>query len=173
MKNKGTKYGLGALAVVLLVWIDQWTKQLAQKHLMSGPYVIWDGVFELRYSINKGAAFGILQNQRVFFIISTCLVLAAILYCYHKIPATKKNIPLLVLCVTVMAGALGNFIDRLYLEYVIDFLYFKLINFPIFNVADCYITVSCVVFMLLMFFFYKEEDLDFFGKSNKQENTEV
>ena len=54
------KYGLGALAVVLLVWFDQWTKQLAQKSLMSGPYVIWDGVFELRYSINKGAAFGIM-----------------------------------------------------------------------------------------------------------------
>ena len=173
MKKIGMKYGFGALAVALLVWIDQWTKQLAQEHLMSGPYVIWDGVFELRYSINKGAAFGILQNQRAFFIISTCLVLAAILYCYHKIPVTKKNIPLLVLCVTVTAGALGNFIDRLYLEYVIDFLYFKLINFPIFNVADCYITVSCFVFMFLMFFFYKEEDLDFFGTSEKQESPEA
>ncbi len=167
------KYGLGALAVALLVAIDQWTKQLAQQHLMNGPYVIWDGVFELRYSINKGAAFGILQNQRIFFIVTTCLVLGAILYCYHKIPATKKNIPLLVLCVTITAGALGNFIDRLYLEYVIDFLYFKLINFPIFNVADCYITVSCFVFMFLMFFFYKEEDLDFFGKSHKQESADV
>lgn len=167
------KYGLGALAVALLVWIDQWTKQLAQEHLASGPYVIWDGVFELRYSINKGAAFGILQNQRIFFIISTCLVLAAIVYCFHKIPVNKNNIPLLALCVTVTAGALGNFIDRLYLEYVIDFLYFKLINFPIFNVADIYITVSCFVFMLLMFFYYKEEDLDFFGKSEKQESIEA
>ena len=167
------KYGLGALAVALLVWFDQWTKQLAQEHLAGGPYVIWDGVFELRYSINKGAAFGILQNQRIFFIISTCMVLAAIVYCFHKIPANKKNFPLLALCVTVTAGALGNFIDRLYLEYVIDFLYFKLINFPIFNVADIYITVSCFVFMFLMFFIYKEEDLDFFGKSEKQENLEA
>ena len=81
--------------------------------------------------------------------------------------------PLLALCVAITAGALGNFIDRLYLEYVIDFLYFKLINFPIFNVADCYITVSCVVFMILMFFYYKEEDLDFFGKTEKQESTEA
>ncbi|MBR6526855.1 MAG: signal peptidase II [Lachnospiraceae bacterium] len=171
MKNQGKKYGLGALAVALLVWFDQWTKQLAQEHLTAGPHVIWDGVFELRYSINKGAAFGILQNQRIFFIISTCLVLAAILYCYHKIPATKKNLPLLAMCVSVTAGALGNFIDRLYLEYVIDFLYFKLINFPIFNVADIYITVSCFVFMFLMFFFYKEEDLEFFGKNDKQESN--
>ena len=167
------KYGLGVLFTALLVWLDQWTKQLAVEHLKSGPYVIWEGVFELRYSINKGAAFGILQNQRIFFIITTCIVLAAIVYCYHKIPATKKNLPLLMLCVAIIAGALGNFIDRLYLEYVIDFLYFKLINFPIFNVADCYITVSCFVFMFLMFFVYKEEDLNFFGKSDKQENTEA
>ena len=90
------KYGLGVLFTALLVWLDQWTKQLAVEHLKSGPYVIWEGVFELRYSINKGAAFGILQNQRIFFIITTCIVLAAIVYCYHKIPATKKNLPLLM-----------------------------------------------------------------------------
>ena len=83
---------------------------------------------------------------------------------------TKKNMPLLALCVTITAGALGNFIDRLYLEYVIDFLYFKLINFPIFNVADCYITVSCFVFLFLMFFYYKEEDLNFFGKPEAKED---
>ena len=173
MKMICKKYGLGALAVALLVWLDQWTKQLAVKHLSDGPHVIWDGVFEFRYSINKGAAFGILQNQRIFFIIMTVTVLAAIAYCYHKIPVTKKNMPLLALCVAITAGALGNFIDRLYLEYVVDFLYFKLINFPIFNVADCYITVSCFVFMFLMFFVYKEEDLNFFGKSEKQESTEA
>ena len=172
--SKKAKYNwIGLISIAVLLGLDQWTKQLAVLHLKDqNPFVIWDGVFELRYSINKGAAFGILQNQRIFFIISTCLVLAAILYCYHKIPATKKNLPLLILCVSVTAGALGNFIDRLYLEYVIDFLYFKLINFPIFNVADIYITVSCFVFMFLMFFFYKEEDLDFFGKQDKKDRSE-
>ena len=167
MKNVGIKDGVGALAVAILVWLDQFTKQLAQTHLVNGPVVIWDGVFELRYSINKGAAFGILQDQRIFFIISTCAILGVIVYCYHKIPVTKRNIPLLALCVAITAGALGNFIDRLFLEYVIDFLYFKLINFPIFNVADCYITVSCFIFMFLMFFFYKEEELNFFSKKTK------
>ena len=156
MNKNGIKYGLGVLFTALLVWLDQWTKQLAVEHLKSGPFVIWEGVFELRYSINKGAAFGILQNQRIFFIISTCLVLAAIVYCYHKIPATKKNLPLLVLCVAITAGALGNFIDRLYLEYVIDFLYFKLINFPIFNVADCFITCGCFLLIAHMIFLNKE-----------------
>ena len=83
-------------------------------------------------------------------------MLAAIVYCYHKIPATKKNLPLLVLCVAITAGALGNFIDRLYLEYVIDFLYFKLINFPIFNVADCFITCGCFLLIAHMIFLNKE-----------------
>jgi signal peptidase II len=170
MKNQGKKYGLGALAVALLVWFDQWTKQLEQEHLTAGPHVIWDGVFDLRYSINKGAAFGILQNQRIFFIISTCLVLAAILYCYHKIPATKKNLPLLALCVSVTAGALGNFIDRIFNGYVVDFLYFKLIDFPVFNVADIYVTLATILLLYLMFFIFKERELDYILCSKKKWN---
>ena len=62
------------------------------------------------------------------------------------------------LSVFIIAGALGNLIDRVFLHYVIDFLYFELINFPVFNVADCYITVSMFVLAFLMIFYYKEED---------------
>lgn len=171
MKKIGMKYGVGALVAAVLVGIDQITKQLAQKYLMDGPFVIWDGVFELHYSTNKGAAFGILQDKRIFFILTTCLILAVILYFFSKIPATKKYLPLNAVCVTIFAGAVGNFLDRLRLEYVIDFLYFKLIHFPVFNVADCYITVSCVVFALLMFFCYKEEDFDFFHKGGEGSNA--
>lgn len=171
MKNLVKKYGIGALAAAVLIGLDQWTKQLAQTHLIDGPFVIWDGVFELHYSINKGAAFGILQDKRTFFILATCVILALIVYFYSKIPATKKYLPLNALCIGIFAGAIGNFIDRVRLEYVIDFLYFKLINFPVFNVADCYITVSCVVFAFLMFFYYKEEDLEFFHSKKEEENA--
>ena len=66
-----------------------------------------------------------------------------------------------------MAGAYGNFIDRLRLGYVIDFFYFKLIDFPVFNVADIYVTVSTIVFCLLLFFYYKEEDLERIVRSRK------
>lgn len=161
MRDKKIKYWVGALTAVLLVGLDQLTKQLAQKYLLDGPFVIWDGVFELHYSTNTGAAFGILQDKRVFFIICTCIILAVVLYFYTKIPATKKYLPLNAVCVTIFAGAIGNFLDRLRLEYVIDFLYFKLINFPVFNVADCYVTIACAVFAFLIFFYYKESDFDF------------
>ena len=66
-----------------------------------------------------------------------------------------------------MAGAYGNFIDRLRLGYVIDFFYFNLIDFPVFNVADIYVTVSTIVFCLLLFFYYKEEDLERIVRSRK------
>ena len=59
-----------------------------------------------------------------------------------------------------MAGAFGNCIDRIRLNYVVDFFYFKLIDFPIFNMADIYVTVSAVALILLVFIYYKEEDLE-------------
>ncbi len=174
MKNKGMKYGIGALAAALLVAIDQMTKYLAQKYLMDGPVVIWDGVFELHYSTNTGAAFGILQDGRAFFIVITTIILAAVLYFYIKIPAQRKYFPLNAVCVTVFAGAMGNFIDRVRLEYVIDFLYIRLINFPVFNIADCYVTLSCLAFGILIFFYYKEEDFAFLksGKDKEQEPSQ-
>lgn len=63
-----------------------------------------------------------------------------------------------------MAGALGNFIDRTLQGYVIDFFYFKWINFPIFNVADIYVTTAVILLLVLVLFYYKEEELDFIGR---------
>ena len=60
----------------------------------------------------------------------------------------------------LVAGAFGNCIDRIRLNYVVDFFYFKLIDFPIFNMADIYVTVSAVALILLVFIYYKEEDLE-------------
>jgi signal peptidase II len=68
--------------------------------------------------------------------------------------------PLQIVLVFLIAGAIGNLIDRCYLGYVVDFLYFKLIDFPIFNVADCYVTVSAVVLVALLLFYYREEDME-------------
>ena len=60
----------------------------------------------------------------------------------------------------IAGGAIGNSIDRMRLGYVIDFFYFKLIDFPVFNVADIFVTVSVVLLIFFILFFYKEEDLD-------------
>ena len=80
----------------------------------------------------------------------------------------KKFLPLRICAIFIASGAIGNVIDRVRLNYVVDFLYFKLIDFPIFNVADIYVTVAAVMLVILVCFYYKEEDLErIFSHSGK------
>ena len=131
-------------------------------HLKDKPaFSVIDGVFELNYLENRGAAFGMLQNQKGFFILISCIVLMAICYILFKMPEDKKYNIMHILLVLIASGAVGNMIDRIRLEYVVDFFYFVLINFPIFNMADIYVTVACVLLSVTLLFFYKDEDLDF------------
>ena len=67
----------------------------------------------------------------------------------------------------LIAGALGNIVDRLRFDYVVDFISFVLIHYPIFNVADCYIVVSAILLFLLFMFVYKEADLEFLSFRKK------
>ena len=161
--------GAALSAVALLTLLDQITKILAADRLADGPFVIIPGIFELRYLENRGAAFGMLQNQRIFFLVLTVVFLAVITYIYLKIPADRKYLPLRILSIIVTAGAIGNFIDRLVLVYVRDFLYFSLIDFPIFNVADIYVTVSAFVFFVLVLVYYKDSDLEFLSNKKDKE----
>ena len=79
---------------------------------------------------------------------------------YIRMPHTKHFLPLRICLVAIVAGAIGNMIDRVTLHYVIDFFYFKLINFPIFNVADIYATCASILLIILLIFYYKDEDID-------------
>lgn len=161
------EYLYAVLFVVLAVILDQFTKYMAVVHLKDKKAIpLIEGVFELQYLENRGAAFGIMQNQQTFFIVTTILIMAAIVYLYNKIPKNKKYYPLKVCMILVSAGAIGNLIDRMLNNYVVDFFYFKLIDFPIFNVADCYVVVACILFIFLILFYYKEEDLTFISLKN-------
>lgn len=156
--------------LVLLVALDQLTKMAAVIELKDKPpFVIWEGVFELQYLENRGAAFGVLQNQKVFFVIITVIMLIGITYVLIKMPLDKKYWLFDKTLIIMAAGGIGNFIDRLMNNYVVDFFYFTLIDFAIFNVADIYITVSCILFGFLVLFYYKEHDFDFlrFKKGEK------
>lgn len=168
-QRKRTTYYLAALIIALAgIFLDQITKYLSVVHLKGKEaYVLWDQVFQLEYLENRGAAFGMLQNQQIFFFFSVILISAVVVWFYLRVPMEKKFLPLRLCAVFIMAGAYGNFIDRLRLGYVIDFFYFKLIDFPVFNVADIYVTVSTIVFCLLLFFYYKEEDLERIVRSRK------
>lgn len=168
MNRKMKHYGLFALFTVLLIAFDQWTKVLAYEGLrVNGPIVIWDGVFKLLYSENRGAAFGILQGQKWFFLLVAAAVVIVILFFLYKMPNDKKYLPLFFCVVLLASGAVGNVIDRVLRGFVVDFLYFELIDFPIFNVADCYVVVSAALLILLTGFFYKDEDLEFLSSKEK------
>lgn len=154
-------YLAALIGAVILVIFDQFTKYLAILHLKDQePYILIENVFQLEYLENRGAAFGLFQNQRMFFYISTVVITVAVIWFYLKVPMERKFLPLRLCAIAVIAGAYGNCIDRVRLNYVVDFFYFKLIDFPIFNVADIYVTVSAAVLAVLILLYYKEEDLE-------------
>nr|WP_294465372.1 signal peptidase II [uncultured Sellimonas sp.] len=164
-KNGRKSYIMAVILVIAAVLLDQYTKYLAVLYLKDGPaLVLWNRVFELTYLENRGAAFGLLQNQQIFFVCIAVVIFAFVAYCYVRIPKTSRYLPLRLCGIFIVAGAAGNLIDRIRLGYVVDFFYFRLIDFPVFNVADIYVTVSFAVLILLIFFFYKEEDLQFLGR---------
>nr|WP_296955651.1 signal peptidase II [uncultured Mediterraneibacter sp.] len=169
-KQKNLSYLLGVAGFVIGLILDQFSKYLAATDLkQSGPNVLINGVFQLRYLENRGAAFGIMQNKQYFFVIGAVIVLAVIAFFYTRMPFTKRYQPLRICAVLLCAGAVGNMIDRIRLDYVIDFFYFNLIDFPIFNVADCYVVVACIAFVLLILFYYKEDsDFDFLSLKKSQ-----
>ena len=165
MKNRpGLKqYIFAALGIVILVLLDQYTKLLAIAHLKEqSAFVLWNNVFELHYLENRGAAFGIFQNQRWFFVIMTVVILVVVSWFYGRTPIEKRYLPLRICMIVLTAGAIGNFIDRLTRGYVVDFFYFSLIDFPVFNIADMYVVCSGILLVMLVCFRYKnDEDYDF------------
>ena len=132
MDNIWKRYGLFGILVILLAAFDQWTKRLAYGGLrVNGPVILWDGVFELLYSENRGAAFGILQGkQGLFFLVAVAVFIVVLLF-LGRMPSGKRYLPLFGCLVLLMSGALGNLIDRMFRGFVVDFFYFKLIDFPI------------------------------------------
>lgn len=168
-------YVISALIVILGVALDQYTKYLATLHLKEHSVVIIDGVFQLQYLENEGAAFGLLQNQQLLFLIVTIVTLIFMTIVYVRMPVTKRYIPLRICMVSIVAGAIGNMIDRIRFQYVVDFFYFELIDFPIFNVADIFASVATCILAVLLLFYYKDQDFDIivdslrFKKNKEQE----
>lgn len=153
---------LDCIFIGLMITIDQVSKAWAVSNLKDKPAMpVISGVLELNYLENRGAAFGMLQNQWIFFIFVAVVILACIIYILIKAPNKPKYIILHILLSMIAAGAVGNMIDRCLLNYVVDFIYFKIIDFPIFNFADICVTLSTFVLVILILFVYKENDLKF------------
>lgn len=145
------------LTVVLLTALDQITKLWAVKSLRPfGEIPIIEGVFNLRYVENTGAAFSILQGKT--FLLTVIPIVACVFMVY--ILLTKKiNSRLGSWGITlIFSGALGNLIDRIFRGAVVDMFDFELINFPVFNVADICVTVGAVLFFIYAIFFYDKAE---------------
>jgi len=145
------------IIVVFVVLLDQWTKWLISTNIQINQYIpVIKGFFNIVYVTNTGAAFSILANTgnfgAVFFKIVTIFVLILLFYNLYKSP--KKDLYLSVATGLITGGALGNFIDRIKMGRVIDFLDFYLgsYHWPAFNVADCAITIGAFFFALHYWF---------------------
>ena len=157
------------LGSVCLLLLDQWTKYLACIHLKDRIQVsVIEDVFCLQYLENRGAAFGILQGQKVFFVLITLVFLFLVFWIYHCLPADRRFYPVYVTMMLLLSGAVGNFIDRIFRNYVVDFFYFSLINFPVFNVADIFVVISFIGIAVSILFIYKDDEFEFLSIRKKE-----
>lgn len=172
--KRGVMLVIDAIIIIILFLADQYTKHLAVEQLKDRPaYVLIDGVLELQYLENRGSAFGMLQNQKFFILFVGVVFMLVILFFLLKLPEKKKYNIVHILLSVIVAGGLGNMADRIRLDYVVDFISFVLIHYPIFNVADCYIVVATVLLFFLFLFVFKEQDLEFLNfKQNRYREIE-
>ncbi|RXT15510.1 signal peptidase II [Ammoniphilus sp. CFH 90114] len=128
--------------IALIVFaLDQLTKWIVVKNMELGQSIpLLEGVFHFTSHRNRGAAFGILQDQRWFFIVITLFVMGGIIYYLRSLGKDKPMFSYAL--ALILGGAVGNFLDRLLFGEVVDFLDFTLINFPIFNIADSAIVIG-------------------------------
>ena len=165
------------VSTIALIAVDQLTKVWAVTQLHEAERVIpvIDGVFELHYTENRGVAFGMLQGQLWLFVPLTLLVVTLLGVMLMRSPLRRFKL-FTIPAVMVIAGAVGNLIDRILYGYVIDFLYFKLIDFPIFNFADCCVVVGAILLFIFFLFVWKDDEMPMrtmlFGVKKREKETD-
>ena len=127
--------------------IDQLSKNYIANNFMTGQTIpVINRVFHITYHLNDGAAFSLFRGMTVFLTIATAIIIVALLaYVFIKKP--QNNLALMSFTL-IISGALGNLIDRIFRGAVVDFLDFRLINFPVFNIADCFVVVGGILLFL-------------------------
>ena len=145
------------ITACFLILLDQLSKNFIVDHFTLGESKeILSNFFNITSHRNRGAAWGILQDSRLFFIVVTIIFMAILSYYLFKQKGKLTIVDKFTFSL-IYAGAIGNFIDRLTRHEVVDFLDFRMFayDFPIFNLADCFI---CVGVFFLMLKIYNEED---------------
>lgn len=162
---------LNVILIAVIVGLDQWTKYLTVEHIKPiGTLPIVQDAFHLTYVENRGAAFSILQGKRIFFVVLTLVVVAVLLVVLYR---KAKGEPLLRASLIMIAGgAIGNLIDRAVLGYVVDMIDFRIINYAVFNVADCFVVVGTILLAVYILFFDRVLLSDKKKEQNEQSETE-
>lgn len=145
MKKRGIIAGI----IAALIVIDQLVKAYVVQNIALGEIKSWiPNLVSLTYLQNRGAAFSMLQDQQWFFALITFVVMGVAVWYLHK--HIEDSWWLVTGLVLIIAGGLGNFIDRISQGFVVDMFHLDFINFAIFNVADSYLTVGVIVLVLAM-----------------------
>ena len=149
----------GCTIIFILTFLDQGSKYFVLTRLKNTPDILLiPGVLQLHYLENRGMAFGLFEGKIPVFVILCVLFFCVFFYVYARIPRTGYYLPLTITSLIMVSGALGNFIDRVFRKYVVDFIYFSLIDFPVFNMADIYVVCSGILLVILVCFKYKNDE---------------
>ena len=144
-------YFIICIGIIILDFCVKYWARLSLSQVNTIP--LWENVFHFTYVENRGAAFGILQNQRLFFLVLGIVALIVIGYATYKYK--NRSLWMSLGLTFLSAGAVGNMIDRIFLGYVVDFLDFRLIDFPVFNIADIFVCTGAA--MVAIFIVFIEE----------------
>ena len=135
--------------VILIIVLDKLIKYLIVNNMFLGESIhVIPHLLHLTYILNPGAAFGILENQRFFFILIAVILIFAIVYFYSKIIKLNKLFQLGI--AMLFSGAIGNMIDRIFIGKVVDYIDFRI--WPIFNLADIAIVCGCIIIIYELLF---------------------
>lgn len=161
LKNKNI---WSVFMIIVIIAIDQVTKYFAKSYLYPDKAKDFiKGFIEFRYAENTGMAFSMFSGARWLFVaITAVVVIACIVYMFKK---AQNNLWLYWTIGVLIAGAIGNLIDRIYLGYVIDFINPTFVNFAVFNIADCAVTLGAVSLVAYLV-------SDMFKKDDKESKNE-
>jgi len=135
--------------IIFVVFLDQYSKYLILTHIAPvDTYPIIPNVFHLTYAENTGAAFSLFANMQIILILITLIFIGILIFFLLKIPKTRENILINLSISFIVGGAAGNLIDRIRLDYVVDFLDFRMIKFAIFNFADMFVVCGSLLLVI-------------------------
>ncbi len=160
--KRGIMYTVDILLAALVIAGDQLAKHYAQTFLRGAggkPFI--PHIVELYYVENSGSAFGILEGQKILILFVSAVVMAYLCFLLIKLPTKPQFVWMHIALTLILAGGIGNCIDRIRLDYVVDFFNLLFMNFPVFNVADICVVCGVILLFILLIFVFQEQDLEF------------